>query len=183
MYHKSVPPLQSWFVIRVSGEWTLTLSQEMALPEPFGGLLLLLAITASFFVGIVVAVIGRRSRKQVCIGIGIIAAPWILLLLLAILSPGIDEWNRDLKTPSEAWGTWEGDGYQIELNPDRSFTSKRGGESLSGTYRVEDWNVFLTEDSGTESYMRFVEDSGELLLLSDSPRDESPRPGPITRKR
>ena len=29
MYYESVPPFQSWFVIRVSGEWTLTLWQKM----------------------------------------------------------------------------------------------------------------------------------------------------------
>ena len=155
----------------------------MALPEPFGGLLLLLAIAASFCVGVAVAIIGRRSRKQVCIGVGIVAAPWVLLLLLAVLSPGIDEWNRDLKDPSEAWGIWEGEGYQIELNSDSSFTSRRGGQTSNGTYRVEDWNVFLTENNGKNGYMRFVEDSGELLLLPEPPRDESPHPGPITRKR
>ena len=105
------------------------------------------------------------------------------MLLLALLSPEIDEWNRDLKAPSEAWGTWQGDGYLIELKSDLSFTSKRDGQSLTGTYRIEDWNVFLTENNGKNGYMRFVEDSGELLLLPDPPRDESPRPGPITRKR
>ena len=155
----------------------------MALPEPFGGLLLLLAIAAFFVVGIAVAIIGRKSRKQIGIGIGFIATPWILLLLLALLSPEIDEWNRDLKTPSEAWGTWQGDGYLIELKSDLSFTSKRDGQSLTGTYRIEDWNVFLTENNGKECYMRFVENSGELLLLPDPPRVEMVNPGPITRKR
>ena len=155
----------------------------MALPEPFGGILLLLVIAASFVAGVAVAVIGSKSRKQVFTGIGIITTPWVLLLIFAVLSPGIDEWNRDLKTPSEAWGTWEGDGYIIELNPDQAFSSKRDGESLIGTYRVEDWNVFLTEDNGKKGYMRFVEDSGELLLLPDPPRVEMVRPGPITRKR
>ena len=29
MYYDRVPPFQSWFVIRVSGEWTLTLCLEM----------------------------------------------------------------------------------------------------------------------------------------------------------
>lgn len=166
-----------------SGWVAYTLSQKMALPEPFGGLLLLLAIVVFFIAGIAVAVIGRKSRRRVFTGLGIIAAPWLLLLMLAVLSPGIDEWNRDLESPSEAWGIWEGDGYRIELSSDQSFSSKRDGELLTGTYRIEDWNVFLTDGSGKEGYMRFVEDSGELLLLPDPPRDESPRPGPITRKR
>ena len=155
----------------------------MALPEPFGGVLLLLAITGSLIVGGTIAVLGRRSRNRVFAGIGIIAAPWIMLLLLAVLSPGIDEWNRDLKSPSEAWGTWEGDGYHIELNSDQSFSSTHDGQSLTGTYRIEDWNVFLTDSNGKDGYMRFVEDSGELLLLPNPPRVEMVNPGPITRKR
>ena len=29
MHYESVPPFQSWFVIRVSGEWTLTFCKKM----------------------------------------------------------------------------------------------------------------------------------------------------------
>ena len=32
MYYESVPPFQSWFEIRVSGEWTSTFSQKISNP-------------------------------------------------------------------------------------------------------------------------------------------------------
>ena len=32
MYYDRVPPFQSWFVIRVSGEWTLTFGKNMTNP-------------------------------------------------------------------------------------------------------------------------------------------------------
>lgn len=155
----------------------------MALPEPFGGLLLLAAIAASFLIGLAVVVTGRKCRKRICVGVGIIFAPWILLGLLAIISPGIDEWNPSLESDSSAWGTWEGDGYLIELNPDSTFTAKLKNESATGAWRRTDWNVYLVTADGEERYMRFVEDSGDLILLPDPPRDESPQPGPITKRR
>jgi hypothetical protein len=55
-------------------------------------------------------------------GLGIIAAPWFLLALLAIQSPGIDEWNPILASDSAAWGTWEGDEYSIVLKPDSTYS-------------------------------------------------------------
>jgi hypothetical protein len=155
----------------------------MALSEPFGGLLLLAAIAASLIVGLLVIVTGRKRKKMVFTGLGIIAAPWFLLALLAILSPGIDEWNPMLTSDSAAWGTWEGDGYSIVLRPDSTYAANLNGESMSGSWRRTDINVYLSGGTVEERYMRFVEDSGDLLLLPDPPRDESPYPGPITKRR
>jgi hypothetical protein len=155
----------------------------MALPEPFGGLLLLAAIAASFILGLFIIVTGRKRKKMLFTGLGIIAAPWFLLALLAILSPGIDEWNPMLASDSAAWGTWEGDGYSIVLKPDSTYTANLNGESVSGSWRRTDFNVYLSGGTVEERYMRFVEDSGDLLLLPDPPRDESPYPGPITERR
>jgi hypothetical protein len=155
----------------------------MALPEPFGGLLLLAAIAASFIVGLLVLVTGRKRNKMLFAGVGIIAAPWFLLALLAILSPGIDEWNPILASDSAAWGTWEGDEYSIVLKPDSTYSANLKGESISGSWRRMDFNVYLSGGNVDERYMRFVEDSGDLLLLPDPPRDESPYPGPIMKRR
>jgi len=154
----------------------------MALPEPFGGLIILVAIAASFIVGLFVIITGRKHKKRVFAGLGIIAAPWLLLGLFAILSPGIDEWNPVLESDSAAWGTWKGEGYLIELKPDSTYTADLNGESKSGTWRRMDFNVYLSDGGVEEHYMRFVEDSGDLLLLPDPPRDESPYPGPIMKR-
>lgn len=155
----------------------------MALPEPFGILLLLAAIAGSFVVGSVIAIAGRKSGKGLFTGIGIMAAPWMLLVLLIMSTPGIDEWNPTLSSDAAAWGDWEGDGYLIKLNADSTFTAKLKQESITGNWRRMDFNVYLVTADGNERYMRFVEDSGRLLLLPDPPRDESPRPGPVTRKK
>jgi len=155
----------------------------MALPEPFGGLIFLAFIAASLIIGLLVIVISRKRKIAVLTGLGIIAGPWCLLALLAIISPGIDEWNPILTSDFDAWGTWEGDGYTVVLNPDSTYTANLDGQSLSGSWRRMDFNVYLSSSSAQERYMRFVEDSGELLLLPDPPRDESTNPGPITKKR
>ena len=149
----------------------------------FGTLLLLAAIAASFIVGLLVMITGRKRKKRLLAGLGIMAAPWFLLALLAILSPGIDEWNPTLESDSAAWGTWEGDGFSIVLKPDSTYTANLKGESRSGTWRRLDFNIYLSDMGVEDRYMRFVEDSGDLLLLPDPPRDESPYPGPIMKKR
>ncbi len=154
----------------------------MALPEPFGGFLLLAAIAVSTFAGVVVLLVGKSSRKVVFAGYGMIAAPWIFLAMIALLSPGIDEWNPSIQSDSDAWGTWEGGGYLIDLNADLTYDAVLKDESINGTWAREDWNLYLTGADGRERYMRFVEDSGQLILLPKPPRDDSPYPGPKTRK-
>ncbi len=155
----------------------------MALPEPFGGLLLLAAIVASFFFGLLIIVTGRKRKKMLITGIGVIAAPWFLLVLLAILSPGIDEWNPMLTSDSAAWGTWEGDGNSIVLKPDSTYTANLNGASVSGRWRRTDFNIYLSGGTVDERYMRFVEDSGDILLLADPPRNQSPYPGSIMKRK
>ena len=113
----------------------------------------------------------------------VIVIPWIILCLLALFFPVIDEWNPSLESESDAWGTWQGDEYLITLNSDLTFTAKLKNESIKGTWRRMHFNVYLNANEGQERYMRFVEDSGDLLLLPEPPRDESPYPGPITKKR
>jgi len=146
-------------------------------------LLIIAAIVASFVIGLAILVTRRKTRQGIFVGIGIITAPWLLIGLLAINPPGIDEWNPTLDSDSSVWGTWEGDGYLIELKPDSSFSVKFGNKSVNGTWRRMDWNVYLTTTDGGERYMRFVVDSGDLLLLPDPPRNEPEQPGPITKRR
>lgn len=155
----------------------------MAIPEPFGGLLILAVIAASFVIGLLVIITGLKHRNRVLAGFGIICAPWFLIAFLALLSPGIDEWNPILDSDAYAWGTWEGEGYKIVLNSDSTFTADLKGKSMNGNWRRMDFNLYLSNDANQERYMRFVIDSGELLLLPDPPRDEPTHPGPITRKR
>ena len=154
----------------------------MLLPEPFGGLIMLAAIAVFFIVGVCITIVGRKSRRRVVSGIFIIITPWILLSLLYLVSPRIDDWNPSLSSDSAAWGTWEGDGYVVELKSDSTYTAQLKDESISGTWKRMDFNVYLSTSDNQERYMRFVEDSGILLLLPDPPRDESPHPGPITKK-
>lgn len=149
----------------------------MTWPEPFGGIIFLVIIAITFVVGLHV---GKKSARK---GILIIVTPWIALILASIIFPDIDEWNPMIKSDESAWGLWEGDGYRIQLNSDETFTFQFEDQSLQGTWSRMDFNVYLNADSGKDLYMRFVEDSGNLLLLPKPPIDESPRPGPITRKR
>lgn len=151
--------------------------------EPFGGLFILAGIAGSFFLGLAIAIVGRRSKIFLITGVGIIVAPWALLILASVLIPGIDEWNPTIESDSEAVGSWEGDGYKIELKRDATFVMQHGSKSSSGIWRRMDWNVYFTFDHEPERYMRFVEDSGELLLLPEPPNDESFQPGPIMKRR
>jgi hypothetical protein len=153
----------------------------MALPEPFGNLMFLIVSVVFLAIGIKIIIADKKSKKGVLQGIGVIFAPWILLFTL--FSPVIDEWNPMLEADSAAWGIWEGDGYFIELKSDSTFIYTYEDESMSGTWRRVDFKVHLTTQEGRELYVRFVKDSGVLLLLPDPPRDESPQPGPITKKR
>ncbi len=155
----------------------LVIGESMAWPEPFGGIIFLVIILVSFVSGL------RIARKSARNGILIIVAPWIILIVASLFFPNIDDWNPMLKSDESAWGLWIGDGYRIQLNPDETFTLQFEDQSLQGTWRRMDFNVYLKADSGKDLYMRFVEDSGNLLLLPKPPMDESPRPGPITRKR
>ncbi|MCX6855984.1 MAG: hypothetical protein NTV80_13880 [Verrucomicrobia bacterium] len=153
------------------------------IPEPFGGLFILVGIAGCFLLGLAIAIAGRRSKIFRITGVGIIVAPWALLMLASVLIPGVDEWNPTIESDSEAVGAWEGDGYKIELKRDATFVMQHGRKSSSGFWRRMDWNVYLASEHEPERYMRFVEDSDELLLLPDPPRDDSFQPGPIMRKR
>ena len=151
--------------------------------EPLGGLFILAGIAGCFLIGLTIVLACRRSRIFVISGIGIMLAPWALLFLASILIPEIDEWNPTIRSDSEALGSWEGDGYAIELRRDATFTMQHGSEKSSGTWRRMDWNVHFSTEHEPERYMRFVEDSNELLLLPEPPDDESFQPGPIMKKR
>ncbi len=155
----------------------------MRLPEPFGGMIVLIAIVVCLLIGVCKVIGDRKSNKSGLFGIVIIAAPWVLFGLLKMISPGIDEWNPTVEYESEAWGVWEGDGYEVELKSDSTFTAVLKSESISGTWKRDDWNIFLTTTRGEERYMRLVEDGGELLLPPNPKRGEYSNSGPITKKR
>jgi hypothetical protein len=155
----------------------------MIWPEPFGGIMFLSLATVTLFTGLVIAIRGRESKSEFRKGITIIAAPWMVIVLISLIFPSIDEWNPILQSDEAAFGFWEGSGYKIQLNSDSTFTLNYKDQSLEGTWRRMDFNVYMRADTGKEHYMRFVEDSGKLILLPKPPIDESPRPGPITKKR
>ncbi len=153
------------------------------IPEPFGGLIILVAIAAALIVGLVVAISGRKSKRTLAVGIAIIGAPWLLLILLVILSPqDIDEVNPNIVSDSEVFGVWKIDDYTIALRPDSSFVATIEGLPLKGKWRRMDWNLYLTESNGIERYMRFVQDSGDLLLLPKPPDGDYLDPGPMARR-
>ena len=151
--------------------------------EPFGGLFILAGIGACFLLGLSIAIAGRRSKVSVVSGLGIIFSPWALLILASVFVPEIDEWNPTIQSDSEAGGGWEGDGYKIELKRDATFVMQHGSKSSSGTWRRLDWNLYLASEHEPERYMRFVEDSDELLLLPEPPNDELFQPGPLMKRR
>jgi len=153
----------------------------MAWPEPFGGIIFLAIVAISFVAGLLIVISGFKSKRTVRKGLSIIVAPWIILAVASLMFPGVDDWNPMLKSDESAWGLWKGDGYRIQLNPDATFALQFKDDSIKGTWRRMDFNVYLKADSGKDLYMRFVEDSGNLILLPKPPMDESPRPGPITR--
>lgn len=152
--------------------------------EPFGGLVIILLIVAGLVVGLVVAIAGRKSKRTLSMGVLIIAAPWMLLLLLAALSPHeIDEWNPSIHSDSEIIGEWKGTSSSITIRPDSSFTASIQGIVPEGKWRRADWNLYLTDTNGAEHYMRFVQDGGNLTLLPNPPQDGYFAPGSMALKR
>jgi hypothetical protein len=150
----------------------------------FIGALIMLIIT--MVVGLVVLVLGRKSRRRQLIGIGIIAFPWVILGAMAFLRPGIDEWNPSIERDSETWGNWEGDGYRIELHPDATFSARLNGlkgPAMKGKWKRDDWNLYLTAEDQQKLTMRFVRDGGKLVLLPQPPDDPDEGPGPIVMKK
>jgi hypothetical protein len=153
------------------------------IPEPLGGLIILVAIVFALIVGLVVATAGRKSKRTLTVGIAIISAPWFLLILMVILSPpDIDEVNPNIVSDSEVFGVWKIDDYAITLRPDLTFVATIEGLPLEGKWRRMDWNLYLTESNGIERYMRFVQDSGDLLLLPKPPEGDYFDPGPMARR-
>jgi len=157
----------------------------IAIPEPFGGIMILAGIIVLTVVGVAIAITGvkRKSRNHKMVGLGLISAPWIILLLIALLSPGIDEWNPAIKSDTDVHGVWQGDGYSIQLNSDYTFVATFPNVGGNGTWRRDDWNLSLSETDSLFANLRFVEDSGELLLLPKPPSGASTDPGPITRRK
>ena len=95
----------------------------MALPEPFGGFIVLAGILTLTIAGLIVGKRGYelRSRRQVFLGAGLIAAPWLFFFMVAILFPRVDEWNPAINSDSDITDDWQGDGYTVQLNPDFTF--------------------------------------------------------------
>ena len=155
----------------------------MIWPEPFGFLLVIALIVVALAVGLVVIVRGRKKWKRISLGCGIISAPWLLLILSAVLTPNIDNWNPLITSDERTWGLWERDDDTVELKADSTFTATLSGVSKNGTWKRDDFNLHLSPSTGSERYMRFVEHEGELLLLLDPPKGEPGRPGPIARRK
>lgn len=124
----------------------------------------------------------KKSRTMPRAGIGLIATPWALVLVLGIVHPGIDEWNPEIESDSQVWDHWEGDGYAIDLKPEGSFVLSAKGEDMRGHWKRDDWNLHLTGDDGETRRMRFVEDRGHLLLQTN-PRGPDHDTGPLMRRK
>lgn len=137
---------------------------------------------ATIVTGALVAIKGRKSSPRIYIGIGIASLPFITFISLAIISPGVDEWNPTIKHDSDIIGSWRGDQQKIRLHRDFSFGAQLEGKSLTGTWSRDDWNLYLTDNSGSLHTMRFIEDSNELLLLPYPPCTECSETGSVTRK-
>ncbi len=60
----------------------------------------------------------------------------------------------------------EGDGYEIELRSDSTYTTTIKDQILHGDWSRVDWNVYLTPNGGIEHYMRFVEDGGRAIITT-----------------
>lgn len=152
--------------------------------EPFGGLVILALIAVALIAGLTVAIVGRKSKRTLSMGVLIIAAPWMLLLLLAALSPHeIDEWNPSIHSDSEIIGEWKIDGSSVTIQPDSSFAAAIQGDVFKGNWIRKDWNLFLTDMNGAEHQMRFVQDRGELILLPNLPEHDHFAPGTMALKR
>lgn len=124
----------------------------------------------------------KKSLKMRRMGVGLIAAPWVLVLVLSIIQPGIDEWNPKIESDAQVRGAWEGDGYAINLGPGGSFDFSGNGESMRGQWQRDDWNLNLTGNEGGTRRMRFVEDQGQLLLLTN-PRGPDHETGPVMKRK
>ena len=149
---------------------------------------LLIPIAATLLcsaVGLVVLIAGflRRSRKKKRLGLILFLSPWLMWVVIGIISPGIDEWNPQIESNAAIIGRWKGDGYEIDLKPDSSYTLSSNGNQTIGRWKRNDWGLNLTAEDHSVRDMRFVEDGGHLLLLPEPPElDPGDDPGPIMKR-
>ncbi len=155
--------------------------------EPFGGLVLLLLFAVAFVIGLIVVIVGRKRTVFVFAGVGIMIAPWLTMIFLHVPLPTdeVDEWNPRISSDAEVVGVWIGEGFYVELNKDSTHIIKRNEETSQGTWRRDDWNLYLTSSDKQAKYMRFVTGSDDqLLLLAELPPDRhsSGKTGPILKR-
>jgi hypothetical protein len=136
----------------------------LTLGAPLGGF----GILAVFVVGVFFFVRWRRHSHRVrWVGVALSALVVIFVIWQSVIDANL-EWNPSISDDSQVVGTWTGRGQGITLSPDHTFIRQIDSQTGRGTWRRDDWNLYL---EGASLPMRFVQFRGQYRLLINPPGD------------
>ena len=149
---------------------------------PFGYLFIGLFLLAAFVAGVIIFIHGGRGRFPRARWAG--AALCALVVIVVMANSAFEsalEWNPTM-SDTDVVGRWVDRAQTLTLGADKTFTYRTPEQTSSGTWRRDDWNLYLDGESNSGT-MRFVEFRGHLRLLTRPPNDPDTWDGDLGLKR
>jgi len=104
-----------------------------------------------------------------------IACVGIVFLVVHRLSVGEPEWNPEIKDDVVVEGIWDDQHHTLQLESNHGFTYQDNGVVTTGTWKREDWNLYLTPQGNIPKNWppnsRFIRYQNRLRVLIHDPGD------------
>ena len=91
----------------------------------------------------------------------------VIIAVLEFIRPKID--TSPTVVPEEIQGNWYSEERQLQLG-DYTYTVKSDNNTYSGTWKINDWNLYLSKESEEDEYLHIIKykDEKDYRLLIGS---------------
>ena len=138
---------------------------------PCGYLFIALFLCGALICGLGVAIVGWCKRSRLAIYSGLLVAVGVIAIFIADVSfEAALEWNPVIRSDGEIIGSWTDKRQTIILAADKTFTRRTESQTINGTWKRDDWNLYLQSADHSDT-MRFIKFRGGYRLMTRPPED------------